>query len=81
MGIGEAIAESIADAGSYLILFSRSENKLEELAKRLNARNSKCSVIFRPVDIQNFEAVDAARATIDMALCPSSGRPALDFLL
>ncbi|KUL89075.1 hypothetical protein ZTR_06139 [Talaromyces verruculosus] len=60
MGIGESIAQKLADAGAHLILFSRSEDKLAVLAKTLKARNSKCSVIFRSVDVQNFDAVEAA---------------------
>lgn len=60
MGIGASIAEALADTGAHLILFSRSEDKLDALAKSLRARNSKINVIFRSVDIQNYEAVNAA---------------------
>ena len=60
MGIGESIATSLADAGAHLILFSRSENKLAVLVKSLTARNPKSVIIFRPVDIQDFEAINEA---------------------
>ncbi|RAH49738.1 SDR family oxidoreductase [Aspergillus brunneoviolaceus CBS 621.78] len=59
MGIGEHIAASLAEAGANLILFSRSEEKLEQLREKLSESTSS-KVIFRTVDVGNLESVNNA---------------------
>ncbi|KAJ0414473.1 NAD(P)-binding protein [Aspergillus carlsbadensis] len=67
MGIGEAIATSLAEQGCNLILISRSEDKLAALAKKLSSQPPSIKIIWRAVDIGNQPAVDAAVAsTIDI---------------
>ncbi|KAL2851323.1 hypothetical protein BJX68DRAFT_275307 [Aspergillus pseudodeflectus] len=66
MGIGEAIATSLAEQGCNLILISRSEDKLATLAKKLSGQTSSIKITWRAVDIGDQPAVDAAIAsTID----------------
>ncbi|KAL3486533.1 NAD(P)-binding protein [Aspergillus germanicus] len=60
MGIGEAIATSLAEQGCNLILISRSEDKLATLAKKLSTQNPSINAIWRAVDIGDQPAVDAA---------------------
>ncbi|KAJ5855778.1 uncharacterized protein N7529_009722 [Penicillium soppii] len=57
MGIGEAIASSLVEAGANLILFSRSE-----LKERLST-NSNVKIIYRTVDVGDFHSVDKAVAS------------------
>ncbi|OQE31931.1 hypothetical protein PENSTE_c001G10388 [Penicillium steckii] len=59
MGIGEAIASSLVQAGANVILFSRSEDKLRQLKDKL-AVNGDTKVTYRAVDVGNYEEVDAA---------------------
>ncbi|KAJ5599163.1 short chain type dehydrogenase [Penicillium hetheringtonii] len=54
MGIGEAIASSLVEAGANVILFSRSELK-EKLAVKGDAK-----ITYRAVDVGNYEEVDTA---------------------
>ncbi|KAL3465704.1 NADP-dependent L-serine/L-allo-threonine dehydrogenase ydfG [Aspergillus heterothallicus] len=63
MGIGEAIATSLAEQGCNLILISRSEDKLTTLAKKLSSQTPPIKAIWRAVDIGDQPAVDAAVAS------------------
>ncbi|KAL2787051.1 NAD(P)-binding protein [Aspergillus keveii] len=63
MGIGEAIATSLAEQGCNLILISRSEDKLTTLAKKLSSQTPSIKAIWRAVDIGDQPAVDAAVAS------------------
>ncbi|KAH8435131.1 uncharacterized protein LDX57_012760 [Aspergillus melleus] len=60
MGIGEAIAHSFAQEGANLILFSRSEDKLQTIASAVQKENPSSKVLVKAVDIQSYEAVEAA---------------------
>ncbi|PYI09840.1 NADP-dependent L-serine/L-allo-threonine dehydrogenase ydfG [Aspergillus sclerotiicarbonarius CBS 121057] len=60
MGIGEAIAHAVAREGANLILFSRSEDKLQAIANTLQEQYPASKVIYKPVDIQSYEAVEQA---------------------
>ncbi|RAK97953.1 SDR family oxidoreductase [Aspergillus ibericus CBS 121593] len=60
MGIGEAIAHAVAREGANLILFSRSENKLQAITATLHEQYPALKVIYKPVDIQSYEAVEQA---------------------
>ncbi|KAH7136920.1 hypothetical protein B0J13DRAFT_560259 [Dactylonectria estremocensis] len=62
MGIGETIANSLAELGAHLILFSRSEDKLATIARRITA-SKPVKVTYRAVDVANFDAVDSAVAS------------------
>ncbi|KAI9929401.1 hypothetical protein ASPWEDRAFT_28731 [Aspergillus wentii DTO 134E9] len=60
MGIGESIANSVAAQGANLILFSRSEDKLQAIAGKIQKDHPSSKVIYQAVDIQSYEAVEAA---------------------
>ncbi|KAM0554912.1 hypothetical protein ACHAPJ_006648 [Fusarium lateritium] len=59
MGIGEAIATSLAQEGANLILLARSEDKLQDLTKKL-AGSHPGKFIYRAVDISDYTAVERA---------------------
>ncbi|EYE90874.1 SDR family oxidoreductase [Aspergillus ruber CBS 135680] len=59
MGIGSAIAEALAAKSANLILFSRSENKLQSLADKIKEQHAT-KVIYKAVDIQDYTAVENA---------------------
>ncbi|KAJ5102199.1 Short-chain dehydrogenase/reductase SDR [Penicillium alfredii] len=63
MGIGESIARALAKSDANLILVSRSEDKLAKLTTELSAQHPQIKVIYRAVDVGNYEAVDAAVET------------------
>ncbi|THX46420.1 NADP-dependent L-serine/L-allo-threonine dehydrogenase ydfG [Aureobasidium pullulans] len=60
MGIGEAIANSLAREGANLILLSRSEDKLFKIAAKLNSAHTGAKCIYRTADISDYESVDEA---------------------
>ncbi|PWY96227.1 NADP-dependent L-serine/L-allo-threonine dehydrogenase ydfG [Aspergillus sclerotioniger CBS 115572] len=60
MGIGEAIANALAREGANLILFSRSEDKLQTITNTLQKQYPAAKVIYKAVDIQSYEAVEQA---------------------
>ncbi|PWY90682.1 NADP-dependent L-serine/L-allo-threonine dehydrogenase ydfG [Aspergillus heteromorphus CBS 117.55] len=60
MGIGEAIAHAVAVEGANLILFARSEDKLQAITQTLKTKYPASKVIYHPVDLQNYEAVETA---------------------
>ncbi|KAM0491791.1 hypothetical protein ACHAP8_010421, partial [Fusarium lateritium] len=59
MGIGEAIATSLAQEGANLILLARSEDKLRDLTKKLTETYSG-KFIYRAVDISDYTAIEHA---------------------
>ncbi|KAB8207725.1 hypothetical protein BDV34DRAFT_191618 [Aspergillus parasiticus] len=59
MGIGEAIASALVEAGANVILFSRSENKLAQLKEKLSA-TSDVKVTYGTVDVGDYASVEAA---------------------
>ncbi|KAK1988409.1 NADP-dependent L-serine/L-allo-threonine dehydrogenase ydfG [Colletotrichum cereale] len=63
MGIGEAIAKALADKGANLVLLSRSEDKLDAVAKKLSTSYPSASMIYRAADVGSFEDVDKAIAS------------------
>ncbi|CAD0048364.1 unnamed protein product, partial [Aureobasidium pullulans] len=60
MGIGAAIARSLAASGANLALFSRSEDKLQALAEEIKSAHEEVKVTYRAVDVGDHEAVDKA---------------------
>ncbi|OOF94917.1 hypothetical protein ASPCADRAFT_208568 [Aspergillus carbonarius ITEM 5010] len=60
MGIGEAIAHALAKEGANLILFSRSEDKLQAITNTLHEKYPGSKVVYKSVDIQSYEAVERA---------------------
>ncbi|KAH0387652.1 NADP-dependent L-serine/L-allo-threonine dehydrogenase ydfG, partial [Aureobasidium melanogenum] len=60
MGIGEAIASSLASEGANLILLSRSEDKLSKIAAELSKAHSGIKCIYRVADVSDYESVDKA---------------------
>jgi len=64
MGIGAAIARSLAASGANLALFSRSEDKLQALAEEIKSAHGGVQVTYRAVDVGNHEAVDKAVASV-----------------
>ncbi|PYH82632.1 NAD(P)-binding protein [Aspergillus uvarum CBS 121591] len=68
MGIGEAIANSVAEQGANLILFARSEDKLKALASRIQEQHPSVKIISKAVDIQSYEAVESAMNSVTQEL-------------
>lgn len=60
MGIGEAIAITLAKEGVNLILCSRSKDKLQTVRDAVKAANSEVNVACIPCDIQNYSQVNDA---------------------
>ncbi|KAJ5322735.1 hypothetical protein N7452_011024 [Penicillium brevicompactum] len=61
MGIGEAIATSIVEAGANICLLSRSEDKLKELMEKLaTGSGPNVKITYQPVDVGHFESVEKA---------------------
>ncbi len=54
-GIGEALALGLAKAGVHVALVSRTQAKLEEVARKVEAFGVKALVV--PTDLQNVEAI------------------------
>ncbi|KAK1999222.1 NADP-dependent L-serine/L-allo-threonine dehydrogenase ydfG [Colletotrichum falcatum] len=63
MGIGEAIADALADKGANLVLLSRSEDKLDAVAKSLSTAHTGAKIIYRAADVGSFADVDSAVAS------------------
>ncbi|KAF9871140.1 short chain dehydrogenase reductase family [Colletotrichum karsti] len=63
MGIGEAIATSLAAQGANLVLLSRSERNLATLANKLSLTHGNLKIIYRAADVGDFESVDKAIAS------------------
>ncbi|THW67893.1 NADP-dependent L-serine/L-allo-threonine dehydrogenase ydfG [Aureobasidium pullulans] len=64
MGIGAAIARSLAASGANLALFSRSEDNLQALAEEIKSAHEGVKVTYRAVDVGDHEAVDKAVASV-----------------
>ena len=64
MGIGAAIARSLAASGANLALFSRSEDKLQALAEEIKSAHEGVKVTYRAVDVGDHEAVDKEVASV-----------------
>ncbi|PSN59327.1 NAD(P)-binding protein [Corynespora cassiicola Philippines] len=62
MGIGEAIALSLAKEGVNLVLVSRSKDKLDKVKESIVEKYADVKVLVFAVDIQNHADVDAAVA-------------------
>ncbi|KAL4874521.1 hypothetical protein BJY04DRAFT_12979 [Aspergillus karnatakaensis] len=60
MGIGEAIARRVAAEGANIVLFARSEDKLQEITANLQKDHSSSRIIFKAIDLQSYEAVEKA---------------------
>ncbi|TKA77760.1 hypothetical protein B0A49_01560 [Cryomyces minteri] len=60
MGIGAAIATTLASHGAQLALFARSEDKLEELGKQIVRKAPATKIVTQAVDIRDYEAVKQA---------------------
>ncbi|KAK5999978.1 hypothetical protein QM012_005066 [Aureobasidium pullulans] len=58
MGIGEAIADSLAKEGANLILVSRSEDKLSNIAARLSKAHPDGRCVYRTADVSDYESID-----------------------
>ncbi|KAH0363031.1 NADP-dependent L-serine/L-allo-threonine dehydrogenase ydfG, partial [Aureobasidium melanogenum] len=70
MGIGEAIASSLADAGANLILISRSEDKLSKIAMSLSEAHPGIKCIYRSADVSDYDSVDKAVKSVTEELGP-----------
>jgi NAD(P)-dependent dehydrogenase (short-subunit alcohol dehydrogenase family) len=55
-GIGRAVAAEMARHGAYVVLVSRSREKLEELARQIKNEGGKAEV--RPTDLTDLDAID-----------------------
>jgi NAD(P)-dependent dehydrogenase (short-subunit alcohol dehydrogenase family) len=62
-GIGQAIAESLAEAGAHVLLSARSKDKLEAVAARIRERGDQASVI--PIDVASLASI---RSGVEQAL-------------
>jgi len=62
-GIGKGLARHMASHGAEVIIWGRRAQVLEAAANEINADCGQ-KVFFQPVDIRNFETVDAAVAEI-----------------
>ena len=60
-GIGEATVRLLADKGAKLVISSRREEKLRELADSLE----ECTIAYKAADVVSYEEV---KAVIDMAV-------------
>jgi short-subunit dehydrogenase len=56
-GIGECLAESLAETGAYLLLVARTEEKLMEVKKRVEAKGGRADVF--PCDLRDAAQVQA----------------------
>lgn len=56
-GLGVGLAEGLAAAGARVVLAARREDRLRELAARLEAQGSECLVV--PCDVSDEASVDA----------------------
>lgn len=63
-GIGEAIAEMLADEGAHLVLLARREARLGALAERLAARAPGVDVLARRCDLRDEGQLLAAFAAV-----------------
>ena len=54
-GIGECLAESLAETSAHLLLIARTEDKLLEVKRKVEARGGKADVF--PCDLSNEEGV------------------------
>lgn len=64
MGIGAAIAHRLAREGATLVLFARSEDKLQTLAYQIQEQYRGVKVYPHSVDISSHEAVTSAIKTV-----------------
>ncbi|GAB1198699.1 hypothetical protein APSETT444_008027 [Aspergillus pseudonomiae] len=87
MGIGEAIASALVEAGANVILFSRSESKLAQLKEKLSA-TSDVKVTYGTVDVGDYASVEAAVSSaieemgdIDVLINNVSSVPKPSFIL
>ncbi|KAL4968028.1 SDR family oxidoreductase [Aspergillus stella-maris] len=60
MGIGETIARRVASEGANVALFARSQDKLQAIAEDLQKKSPSSKVIFKAIDLQNYEVVEKA---------------------
>lgn len=60
MGIGEAIALTLAEKGMNLALLARSQDKLENVSAKIREKHPSVQVQIFAVDIQNHTEVDGA---------------------
>ncbi len=63
-GIGEALAEKLADKGSALVLVDRDEQRLTSVADRIRARHPQLAVATYVVDLADPDATDALGSTL-----------------
>lgn len=65
-GIGRAIAIAVAKEGANVILFARSTNKLEQVAKEIAKQSSKVKVHYQGVDVSSYEQLEKGiKAAVD----------------
>jgi NAD(P)-dependent dehydrogenase (short-subunit alcohol dehydrogenase family) len=62
-GIGQGIAEALAEAGAHVLLSARSADKLEGVAVRIRERGDQASVV--PIDVASAASI---RAGVEQAL-------------
>ncbi|KAL4944826.1 hypothetical protein BDV06DRAFT_219890 [Aspergillus oleicola] len=60
MGIGETIARRVAVEGANIALFARSQDKMQAIAGDLQKKSPSLKVIFKAIDLQNYEVVEKA---------------------
>jgi NAD(P)-dependent dehydrogenase (short-subunit alcohol dehydrogenase family) len=61
-GIGECLADALAEANAHLLLVARTAEKLEEVKRRVEARGGRAEVF--PCDLRDEAAVQALSETI-----------------
>jgi NAD(P)-dependent dehydrogenase (short-subunit alcohol dehydrogenase family) len=67
-GVGRAIARRFADESASIALLARGTERLEEAARELRARG--CEALPLPVDVADWDAVDAAASRVEEELGP-----------
>lgn len=70
MGIGEAIALTLAEKGMNVALLARSQDKLENVSANIRQKYPSVQVQIFAVDIQNHAEVDGAVEKAVAALGP-----------
>ena len=60
-GIGQAIAQALANAGARVVLVARREQALTETRERIHTAGGDAAVV--PCDLEDRDAIDACAAT------------------
>lgn len=80
-GIGEAYAHYLADKGFNILLISRSENKLKNVATSLEKYNVEVEYIVHDFSVADTVVVSNFRAILDEKLCDLTSRGGVGILI